>query len=194
MEKIAVFASGNGSNAERIFEYFKDRDDVEVSLLLTNKKTAKVRERAQRFGIPVVDFNRKDFYQDQKVYHLLKDNQITFIVLAGFLWLVPDEIIHNYPNRIINIHPSLLPKYGGKGMYGSKVHQAVIDAGDKETGITIHYVNENYDDGQIIFQAQCQVKEGETAEEIAQHVHKLEHKHFPQVIDEVIKNKSNKSL
>jgi phosphoribosylglycinamide formyltransferase-1 len=145
-----------------------------------------VLERANRLGIPSVVFNRKDFYESGRILQILMEHHIDFIVLAGFLWFVPENLLKAYPRRIVNIHPALLPKYGGKGMYGEKVHQAVIASGDKKTGISIHYVNDHYDEGEIIFQDSFDIFPGDTAESIAQRVHALEYKHFPRVIQEVI--------
>ena len=188
MKRIAIFASGSGTNAEKIIRYFTDRKTGSVKLVLSNKKDAKVLERAERLGVPTYVFNRQEFYETDKVVHLLKDKQIEFIVLAGFLWLVPENLIDAYPDRIINIHPALLPKYGGKGMYGSRVHEAVIESGDTESGITIHYVNRMYDEGQIIFQAKCRVEPGDDAGLLAEKIHRLEYEHFPKVIENLIIN------
>ncbi|MEO1051352.1 MAG: phosphoribosylglycinamide formyltransferase [Bacteroidota bacterium] len=185
--RVAVFASGNGTNAEEIFKYFKSHDTIEVGLLLSNKADAYVLERAKKAGISKHVFNRVDFKDPDGVLNLLQENQIDFIVLAGFLWLMPPHIVEAYPDRIINIHPALLPKHGGKGMYGTAVHQAVKSAGDKETGITIHFVNERYDEGAIIFQAKCNVEPQDDPNGIAQKVHQLEYRHYPQVIEATIR-------
>lgn len=184
MKKLALFASGNGTNVQRIAEYFKNNDKVEISLVIVNKKDAYVRERAKALGIDDIYFSRNDFYNTNNVLEELKKRDIDIIVLAGFLWLVPENLIHNY--TIINIHPALLPKFGGKGMYGHFVHEAVVDNKEKETGITIHYVNENYDDGGIIFQAKCEVLPTDTAEDIAEKIHHLEYEHFPKVIESLL--------
>jgi phosphoribosylglycinamide formyltransferase-1 len=184
--KIAIFASGSGSNAENISRFFKQHSGIEVCLFLTNKPDAPVIERAKKLGIPCFIFSRDDFYNSDRVVNELREYNIDFIVLAGFLWLIPSALIHNFPKRIINIHPALLPKYGGKGMYGTRVHQAVIENGEKESGITIHYVNAEYDAGAIIFQAKCPVDSKETPESLAQKVHKLEYEHFPRVIEKVL--------
>jgi phosphoribosylglycinamide formyltransferase-1 len=186
MKNIAIFASGSGTNAQNIAEYFKKDGNIRVSLILANKPDAYVLERANRLGIPSVVFNRKDFYESGRILQILMEHHIDFIVLAGFLWFVPENLLKAYPRRIVNIHPALLPKYGGKGMYGEKVHQAVIASGDKKTGISIHYVNDHYDEGEIIFQDSFDIFPGDTAESIAQRVHALEYKHFPRVIQEVI--------
>jgi phosphoribosylglycinamide formyltransferase-1 len=187
MKNIAVFASGSGTNAQNIAEYFLAINDIRVSLILANKPDAFVLERAKNLGIPSLVFTRQEFYESEIILDILKRHKIDFIVLAGFLWLVPDYLLKDYSRRIINIHPALLPKYGGKGMYGEKVHQAVIESGDKKTGITIHYVNDHYDEGEIIFQDSFDILPGDTAESIAQRVHKLEYKHFPRVIEETIR-------
>jgi phosphoribosylglycinamide formyltransferase-1 len=182
MIKIAIFASGSGSNAERIVEFFNAKDEIEVSLILTNNPTAGVIDRAQRLNIPVVIFNKKVFSKTDKIVEMLQLQSIDWVILAGFLWLVPKNLIKTFENRIINIHPALLPKYGGKGMWGHHVHEAVVANKEVETGITIHYVNENYDEGKIIFQAKCAVTETDSAEEVAQKIHLLEYQYFPEVI------------
>lgn len=187
MKKIAVFASGSGTNAQNIAEYFLASGDITVSLIFANKPDAFVLERAKKLGIPSIVFNRKDFYESEIILDILHKNEIDFIVLAGFLWLIPDYLLTAYSRKIINIHPALLPKYGGKGMYGEKVHQAVIRSGDRQTGITIHFVNDHYDEGEIIFQESFEILPGDTAESIAQRVHALEYKHFPRVIEETIR-------
>jgi phosphoribosylglycinamide formyltransferase-1 len=186
MKNIAIFASGSGTNAENIAEYFKGNPHVCIKLILSNRPDAYVLKRAEKFDIPTFIFNRRQFNQTEDVLNVLKENRISLIVLAGFLWLVPVHILKAYPNRIINIHPALLPKYGGKGFYGSVVHEAVIRSGDKESGITIHYVNEIYDSGQIIFQARCAVEPGDTPESLAHKVHQLEYKYFPGVIEKML--------
>lgn len=182
MIKIAIFASGSGSNAERIVEFFNAKDEIEVSLILTNNPTAGVIDRAQRLNIPVVFFNKKVFSKTDKIVEMLQLQSIDWVILAGFLWLVPKNLIKTFENRMINIHPALLPKYGGKGMWGHHVHEAVVANKEVETGITIHYVNENYDEGKIIFQAKCAVTETDSAEEVAQKIHLLEYQYFPEVI------------
>lgn len=185
-KKIAVFASGSGSNAENIYEYFKGNDAVEVALILTNNHNAGVIERAKRLAIPYHVFNRNDFTQSNSIVDLLKEKHIDLVVLAGFLWLIPENLIDAYPNKIVNIHPALLPKYGGKGMYGDNVHKAVVAAQEKETGITIHFVNQHYDEGKIIFQAKCEVLPSDNYEDVANKIHALEYAHFPKVIEEVM--------
>lgn len=182
MKKIVIFASGSGSNAEQIVSYFKDNEYVTVSLILSNNPKAGVLERAKRLQIPSIVFDRRAFYHSEVVLDIVKCLQPDLIVLAGFLWKFPENIIHQFPNKIVNIHPSLLPKYGGKGMYGHFVHQAVIDNQETESGITIHYVNENYDEGAIIFQAKTQISTNDTPETLAQKIHQLEYAHFPEVV------------
>lgn len=186
MKRIAIFASGSGSNAEKISAYFSDRTDVEVTLILTNNPQAGVIARARKLHIPVLVFDRKTFYESERILDILKNNNIDLVVLAGFMMLIPTYLVDGFENKIINIHPALLPKYGGKGMYGSFVHEAVVAAGEKESGITIHFVNEHYDEGNIIFQTSCEVLPGDTPDDVATKIHVLEHTHFPQVIDQLI--------
>jgi len=183
---IAIFASGSGSNAENIIEYFSGRNDVCFPVILSNKENAGIHKRAKRLGVPSICFTSQELKETDNVINILKEHQIDFIVLAGFLLKIPTYLIDAYPNKIINIHPALLPKYGGKGMYGTHVHEAVIAAEEKESGITIHYVNEVYDAGQIIFQAKCDVLPTDTAETLAMKVHELEYENFPQVIEKII--------
>lgn len=189
MIKIAIFASGSGTNAQRISEYFQNHPAIKVEIILTNNKDAFVIERAKKINIPYIIFNRKDFCETNAVLDELKKREIDYVVLAGFLWLVPADIIQAYRGRIVNIHPALLPNYGGKGMYGGFVHQAVVDNKEKFSGITIHYVNEHYDQGDIIFQAKCVVTPDDTAESLAAKIHLLEYEHFPRVIEEEIVKK-----
>jgi phosphoribosylglycinamide formyltransferase-1 len=184
--KIAIFASGSGTNAQKIIEYFAGHSSIAVSMILSNKKDAYVLVRAEQFNIPSVVFDRQTFNETDEILRVLQKNEIDFIVLAGFLWLIPIYLIRSFPRRIINIHPALLPKYGGKGMYGVYVHQAVLDSGDKESGISIHYVNEAYDEGAIIFQAKCEVQPDDTPESLAQRIHQLEYKHYPEVIERLV--------
>jgi phosphoribosylglycinamide formyltransferase 1 len=186
MKKIALFASGSGTNVQRIAEYFSPIQDVVVSRIYCNNPEAFVLTRAANLKIPSFLFNKKEFYQTDVILNQLLSDQTDLIVLAGFLWLVPSTILSVFNNRIINIHPALLPKYGGKGMYGHHVHQAVIASGDKESGISIHYVNEKYDDGDIIFQARCKIEVGETEESLASKIHDLEYKYFPEIIERVL--------
>lgn len=187
MKRVAVFASGSGTNFQQICEYFNQKNnDIKIELLIVNKKNAYVLERAKQLNVKSQYFNREDFYYSDRVVECLKENQIDFIVLAGFLWLIPDNILKEYPNKIINIHPALLPNYGGKGMHGHHVHEAVIAAKEQESGITIHYVNEKYDEGNIIFQAKCSITPEDTADSLAEKIHLLEKEHFPKVIDSLL--------
>lgn len=186
IKNIAIFASGSGSNAENIIRYFRENESVRVSLVLSNKSDAYVLERAHRLGVPCGVFPKADWAAGDEILAVLREHRIDFIVLAGFLVRVPDLLLYAYPNKIINIHPALLPKFGGKGMYGERVHQAVVAAGEKETGITIHYINEHYDEGDTIFQATCPVLPDDSPEEVAKKVHALEYKYFPQVIEQVV--------
>ncbi len=189
MKKIVIFASGSGSNAENIINYFKGSDSVEVTMILTNNPSAGVIGRGKRLDIPVVVFSKKNFSQSDTVIRLLKNNQTDWIILAGFLWLVPESLIRTFPDRIINIHPALLPQYGGKGMWGHHVHEAVVGNGENESGISIHYVNKHYDEGNIIFQAKCDVTPADTADSVAKKVQELEYRYFPEVIEaEIRKN------
>jgi len=186
MKRLAIFASGNGSNAQRIAEYFSGIIDAEVALILSNRKDAYVLERARNLGIASMTFDRKTFYETAEVLKWLENAKINLVVLAGFLWLVPSNLIAAFPSAIVNIHPALLPKYGGKGMFGAAVHKAVIEAGEEESGITIHYVDEKYDHGNIIFQAKCYIEQGETPDSLAQKIHELEYEHFPKVIEQLL--------
>jgi len=186
MKNLAIFASGSGTNAENIIKYFSNKTIAGVKLVLSNKSDSFVLERAARLGIPSMFFDRNDFYHSKKVIEHLRNYRIDFIVLAGFLWLVPDNILKEYRGRIVNIHPALLPSYGGKGMYGDNVHKAVIANGDKESGISIHYVNESYDEGDIIFQAKCRIDDNDNYETLAKKVHALEYKYFPVVIEDLL--------
>lgn len=185
-KNIAIFASGSGSNAENIIRYFQKSGSAQVSLVLSNKSDAYVLERAHRLRVPCNVFPKEDWIAGDEILAVLQEARIDFIVLAGFLFRVPDLLLHAYPYKIINIHPALLPKYGGKGMYGDRVHQAVVTAGEKESGITIHYINEHYDEGAIIFQASCPVLPSDTPEEVANKVHALEYKHYPHVIESLL--------
>jgi phosphoribosylglycinamide formyltransferase 1 len=191
MSYLAIFASGSGTNAQAIINYFKNGQEDVVKLILSNNPEAYVLQRAKNLNIPSIIFNKDTFYNTQNLLQVLEKENIELIILAGFLWLIPEYLIKRYPNRIINIHPALLPKYGGKGMYGQRVHQAVIDNHDAETGISIHYVNEVYDEGKIIFQAKCKVDPADTAETIANKVHKLEYEHYPKVIEKLLKEMNN---
>ena len=186
MPRLALFASGNGSNAQRIIEYFTGHPSITTGLVLCNKPDAFVLQRAQNLHVPSFVFSRKTFYETDEIPALLEMNQIDFLILAGFLWLIPVNLLNLYRNRIINIHPALLPKFGGKGMYGMKVHEAVFAAGDRESGITIHHVNERYDEGGILFQAKCPVSDNDTPQSLAEKVHVLEYRYYPEVIEQVV--------
>ena len=185
MTRIVILASGSGSNAENIIKYFNNNNLISVVKILCNKKNAKVFERANRLKVRSLYFNREDLYETDVIVDLLKQ-EADYIILAGFLWKIPSKIIEAFPNRIINIHPALLPKYGGKGMYGMHVHNAVISNKECETGITIHYVNENYDEGTIIFQERFSVLSSYSAEDVAEKIHELEYEYFPKIIEKVI--------
>jgi phosphoribosylglycinamide formyltransferase-1 len=189
MINIAIFASGSGSNAENIIRYFKKEANVRF-YIISDKEEAFVHQRAEGLGVPSITFSPSQFRQSKDIIKYLQGKNISFIVLAGFLLKVSDDILDLYPNRIINIHPSLLPKFGGKGMYGSRVHQAVVDALEKESGITIHYVNNHYDEGKIIFQTRCEVFTRDTAETVAAKIHQLEEKYFPMVLKKLILGES----
>lgn len=189
--KIAIFASGSGSNAENIIRYFEQSKRVDIVLILSNKSDAFVHERAKKLHIPSLSFTKNQFSESDYILNLLKEKKIDLIILAGFLLKIPTNLIQAYPNKIINIHPALLPKYGGKGMYGQHVHEAVVAHNEKETGITIHYVNEHYDEGTIIFQAKCAVLPTDTVDDVAQRVHQLEYEHFPKVVEKFIQENLN---
>ncbi len=188
MKHIAVFASGSGTNAENLIKYFSTSDKARVNLVLSNNPQAGVIRRAHRLAVPVIVFGRRHLYDTGFVMRSLQENNVDFIVLAGFLWLIPGKIIEAYRGRIVNIHPALLPDFGGKGMYGDRVHQAVLESGRRQSGITIHYVNEQYDQGDIIFQATCPVLPGDTVETLAQRVHQLEYEHYPRIVEQLIEN------
>ncbi len=186
-KNILIFASGEGSNAENIVRYFDKNPNVNIKMILCNRQKAGVLDRAVKLGIPARSFSRTDLYDSDVVLNMLKDLQIDFIVLSGFMMLVPVSILKVYHNRIVNIHPALLPKHGGKGMFGMHVHEAVKEAGEKESGITIHFVNEKYDSGDVVFQAKCTVDASDTPDDIAAKVHKLEYLYYPEIIEKVIK-------
>lgn len=186
---MAVLASGSGTNAENIALFFKDRDSAEVSVIITNRKDAYVLERARKLGVHSAVFPRTAFADGDEVLAFLEQMQIDFIILAGFLLLIPEKLLKAYRGRIVNIHPALLPAYGGKGMYGMRVHQEVIANGEKESGISIHHVNPVYDEGEIIFQAKCPVEPKDTPESLAAKIHHLEYEHYPRVIEQLIQGK-----
>jgi len=185
MIRIVIFASGSGTNAENIMKYFKNNDVATVVRVLSNNKDAKVLERANKLNVNNSYFDKSDFFDTESILNLLKE-EADIIILAGFLWKIPKKIINAFPNKIINIHPALLPNYGGKGMYGMHIHRAVVNNQEKETGITIHYVNENYDEGAIIFQKKVTLSSSDTAKSVAEKIHVLEQENFPKVIEKVI--------
>ncbi len=181
--RIAILASGSGSNAQKIMEHFKNHADSEVVLVLTNNPQAYVLQRADNFEIPTHVFSRQEYFQTEDDVKLLKKIEVDLIVLAGFLWLIPESLLKAFPNQIVNIHPSLLPKYGGKGMYGDHVHRAVLENGENESGITIHFVNEHFDEGEMIHQAKFKIEPGDDLNTIKLKGQQLEHQHFPKVIE-----------
>lgn len=184
--KVAIFASGAGSNAQKIIDHFRNHPFVRISLIVCNKPGAGVLHIAEKEHIPSLIIEKEQFFRGDHYVHALEAHHISFIVLAGFLWKIPAELVAAFRGRIINIHPALLPKYGGKGMYGQFVHAAVIEASEKQSGITIHFVDEQYDHGLTVFQATCDISIDDTAETLAQKIHVLEHTHFPRVVEEVI--------
>ena len=186
MNRIAIFASGAGSNAQKIIEHFSKDASVAIALIVCNKPGAGVLNIAASHQIPTLLIEKEQFFRGDAYVSVFKEEKINWIILAGFLWKIPSTLIQAYPQHIINIHPALLPKYGGKGMYGHHVHEAVIAAGETESGITIHYVDEQYDHGATIFQARCEVKKGDTPETLAQRIHALEHAHYPKVIAQLL--------
>lgn len=187
MKRIVIFASGSGTNAESIIKYFQKSTVATVVRVLSNKKDAKVLERSNNLNVSNLPFNRNDFFNTDIILKLI-EKEADFIVLAGFLWRVPEKIIDAFENKIVNIHPALLPKYGGKGMYGMHIHKAVVANHENETGITIHYVNEKYDDGAIIFQKSVKLEENDMPEDVAKKIHELEMEYFPKVIEGLLKN------
>ncbi len=191
MNNIAVFASGSGTNAENLINYFSDIADMNIKLVLTNNTQAGVLKRAARHGVESYVFSREEFYTTDNVKKKLLVSNVDYVILAGFLWLVPEYLIDLFPGRIINIHPALLPKYGGKGMYGMRVHQAVIENKEAESGITIHLVNNEYDKGNTIFQATCPVHADDTPEKLAERIHELEYKHFPVIVESFIREQNS---
>lgn len=186
MHRIAVFASGTGSNAARIIAYFNGHEQVEVSLIVSNKADAKVLEHGPANNIPTRFIGREEFYKSEILLDELREQGIELLALAGFLWLIPQYLVEAYPKGILNIHPALLPNFGGKGMYGMNVHRAVVASGATESGMTIHWVDVNYDEGQIVFQARCEVLPTDTPEQVAARVLQLEHANFPRVIEEAL--------
>lgn len=185
-KNIAIFASGSGTNAENIIRHFQGNKDVNVALVVSNKPDAYVLVRAANLHVPSLTLTREEFARGEELARLMKERGIDFIVLAGFLLRVPEALIEAYPGRIVNIHPALLPKYGGKGMYGDRVHRAVVEAGERESGITIHLIDEQYDRGTTVFQAKCPVQPGDTPDDVARKVHALEYAHYPEVIGQLL--------
>ncbi len=181
-----IFASGNGSNAENIIKYFRNTGSARVMAVFSNNRTAKVLRRAHDLDVKALHFDREALYDSDDVLHLLKDMKPDLIVLAGFLWIFPKKILKCFPNKVINIHPALLPKYGGKGMYGMNVHKAILEQKEIKTGISIHFVNDKYDEGELIFQATTEIEPGDKVEDIAAKVHELEYEHFPKVIEKLL--------
>lgn len=186
MKRIVIFASGSGTNAENLIKFFHNRETGSVIQVFSNNSRAKVLERAKKLNVSTFSFNKMGFYETADVLNFLKASNLDLIVLAGFLWKFPAPILVEFPNKVINIHPALLPKYGGKGMYGHFVHEAVVANKETETGITIHYVNEHYDEGAIIFQAKCEVLPSDSAEDVAAKIHELEMSHFPKVVEQLL--------
>ncbi|MBO7142318.1 MAG: phosphoribosylglycinamide formyltransferase [Bacteroidales bacterium] len=186
MWNVTIFASGSGSNAENIFNYFKDSKLVRIGLVITDNPKAFVIERCRRHSVPCLVLSKRLIDDADFMLGVLRDFRTNFVVLAGYIKLVPDYIVSAFDQRIVNIHPSLLPKHGGKGMYGSRVHQSVLDCGDKESGITIHFIDNDYDRGSVIFQAKCPVLPDDTADSLAQRVHALEYEHYPRIIEDTI--------
>lgn len=187
LKKLAIFASGSGSNAENICNYFAESSDIEVVLICTNKQDALIVKRAKKLNIPVHIFTKYELNNFIDLHKKLQSIDVDVVILAGFLLKLPSIMINSYPNRIINIHPSLLPKYGGKGMYGNNIHKAVIENKETESGVSIHFVNQNYDEGEIILQEKCVISSNETVETLIQKIHKLEHNYFPVAIDKIVK-------
>jgi len=187
-KKLAIFASGSGSNAENICNYFAESSDIEVVLICTNKRDAFIVKRANKLNIPVYIFTKYELNNFVDLHKKLQSNGVDIVILAGFLLKLPAIMVDSYPNRIINIHPSLLPKYGGKGMYGSNIHKSVIENKETESGISVHFVNQNYDEGKIILQEKCVISRGETIDTLAAKIHQLEHKYFPVAIEKTLKN------
>ena len=186
IKNVAIFASGEGTNAQTIIDYFKSSQKIKIALVVSNKSTANVLNRAKNNNITTLIIDKHSFCETNDVIDVLKKTNIDLIVLAGFLWMIPENLVKAFPNKIVNIHPALLPKFGGKGMYGMNVHKAVIEAKEKESGISIHFVNEKYDEGKIIAQYKCEVSDRETADTLAEKIHQLEYKHFPSAIENLL--------
>jgi phosphoribosylglycinamide formyltransferase-1 len=188
MKRIVIFASGSGTNAENLIKFFHNRKNASVIQVLSNNPHAKVLDRCKALKVSALSFNKKAFTETNDVLNILKASKPDLIVLAGFLWKFPEFILNEYPNKVVNVHPALLPKYGGKGLYGMRVHEAVVANNETETGITIHYVNEHYDEGTVVFQAKCSVEKNDTAEDVAAKIHELEMEHFPKVVEQLLNN------
>lgn len=186
MKRIVIFASGSGTNAENLIKFFHNSDNACVIQVLSNNPHAKVLERAKNLKVSALSFNKIAFSKTDDVLNIVKASKPDLIVLAGFLWKFPENILNEFQNKVINVHPALLPKYGGKGMYGIHVHKAIVENNERETGITIHYVNEYYDEGAIIFQAKCNVDKSDSAEDVAAKIHELEMEHFPKVVEKLL--------
>lgn len=189
---VAIFASGAGSNAQKLIDHFRKHSQIKITLIVCNKPGAGVLTIAQNEKIPSLLIEKEQFFRGNAYVEELKQHNVDFIVLAGFLWKVPVQLVKAFPQRIINIHPALLPNYGGKGMYGRFVHEAVIAAKETESGISIHFVDELYDHGQLIFQARCTIEAGETPDSLAQKIHALEHEHYPLIVEKVIGDLQNR--
>jgi len=187
MKRIAIFASGEGTNTQHLIDYFSEKD-VTIGMIVCNNPNANVLKRAEKYSIASILINKEWFHNENPVLKKLLDEKIDLIVCAGFLWKIPDHILQAFPNKIVNIHPALLPKFGGKGMYGLRVHKAVIETREKESGVTIHYLNEHYDEGEIILQKKCEVKKEDTPESLAQKVRMLEHEWYPKTIEQILKS------
>jgi phosphoribosylglycinamide formyltransferase-1 len=186
MKNVAIFASGEGTNAQNIIDYFSTSDTIKVALVVSNKSTANVLNRAKKANIPTLVISRADFFESDTTIRALQTAHIDFIVLAGFLWMIPENLVRAFPKKMINIHPALLPKYGGKGMYGTHVHKAVVDNKENESGISIHFVNEQYDEGEMISQHRCNILPTDTPETVASKIHALEQEFFPKAIEKIL--------
>ena len=191
IKNVAIFASGEGTNAQTIIDYFKSSQKIKIALVVSNKSTANVLNRAKNNNITTLIIDKHSFCETNDVIDVLKKTNIDLIVLAGFLWMIPENLVKAFPNKIVNIHPALLPKFGGKGMSGMNVHKAVVEAKEKESGISIHFVNEKYDEGKIIAQHKCEVDENDTADTLAEKIHRLEYNHFPKTIEELLSKQPN---
>ncbi|MBN1159284.1 MAG: phosphoribosylglycinamide formyltransferase [Bacteroidales bacterium] len=194
MHKLAIFASGSGTNAENIIEYFRNHRRIQIACVCSNRPDAPVIQRAKKFELSILTFSYEEFYKTHNILDYLERHDVSWIILAGFLWLVPEYLIHAFENRILNIHPALLPKYGGKGMYGERVHKAVLENHEKQSGITIHIVDREYDRGKIVFQATCPVLPEDSPESLAARVHRLEYEHYPRIIEQAVSGELHTGL